>query len=219
METEQLRELARQLSHPQGEQGKEVARLMNEGNITMTLRTIDVLDPAPGDIILELGHGNCAHLRHILDRQEKLEYRGLEISPDMFSEAQLINQSYIGEGRASFSLYDGTKIPASDGSFSKVMTVNTLYFWKDPEAMLEEIYRVLRPGGKACICFAERSFMEALPFVQYGFTLYDEAAFIRLAASSQFTVSDSIRVRENIVNKVGGEMERTFLVVSLTKEF
>mmetsp|Transcript_40964 Transcript_40964/g.100590 ORF Transcript_40964/g.100590 Transcript_40964/m.100590 type:complete len:117 (-) Transcript_40964:51-401(-) len=35
----------------------------------------------------------------------------------------------------------------ADDSIDKVMHMNVLYFWDDPEASLREILRVMKPGG------------------------------------------------------------------------
>jgi SAM-dependent methyltransferase len=52
-------------------------------------------------------------------------------------------------------LQEGTvsALPFADGSFDKVCSVNTLYFWPDPARDLGEVYRVLAPEGRCYITF------------------------------------------------------------------
>ena len=86
----ELQELASQLKCPNGIKGVEVADLMNETNISMTLHSIDRLNLLDNDSILELGHGNCAHLPYVLQQKKNLTYHGLEISELMYKEAKRI---------------------------------------------------------------------------------------------------------------------------------
>ena len=73
----ELQELASQLKCPNGIKGVEVADLMNETNISMTLHSIDRLNLHDNNNILELGHGNCAHLPYVLQQKNNLTYNGL----------------------------------------------------------------------------------------------------------------------------------------------
>src|SRR5690606_16102596 len=135
-------ELEKQLRCPAGKAGLEVAQMMNESNLGMTLNTIDALDLRDLHNLLEIGHGNCGHLETLLSKAHKLEYVGLDISETMFEEAQRINRVLINKGKISFKLYDGTRIPFDDGTFDRGMTVNTIYFWTDPDEFIREIARI-----------------------------------------------------------------------------
>lgn len=145
MEKEQLAALASQLSHPSGEKGLEIAEMMNETNSGMTKNAISNLNLTSGDTVLELGHGNAGHLNFLYSICENIHYTGLEISTLMNQEAQRLNKSFIDNQKAAFILYDGKQIPIADNQFNKSFTVNTLYFWQDPLAMLSELSRVLKP--------------------------------------------------------------------------
>ncbi len=170
---EQLRAFAAQLSHPEGEMGIEVAQGMSLNNADMISKTIQSLQLIRGQQVLELGHGNGFHIPDLLTRAQGLHYTGLEISRLMHAEAQKLAQVAIGEGKADFHLYTGDVLPFGDGLFDQIMTVNTLYFWKEPLTTLREIHRVLKPGGRVYITYGQEAFMAPLPFTQYGFQLYD----------------------------------------------
>lgn len=52
----------------------------------------------------------------------------------------------------SFRLADLNKnLELHDGAFDRVLCSNTLYALEDPERVVSELYRVLRPGGKVII--------------------------------------------------------------------
>ena len=67
MTENELKILAQQLSNPEGEVGKDVAKMMNETNISMTKETIKSLLLMDNEKVLELGHGNAGHLSYLLD--------------------------------------------------------------------------------------------------------------------------------------------------------
>lgn len=212
-----LAQLASQLSCPKNTEGIEVANNMHESNIRMTRGAIDAIQLTDGDLILELGHGNCKHLPEILEKATQTYYYGLEISELMQKHASEINSIATQANRASFRLYDGKKIPFGDNTFHKILTVNTIYFWENPEEFIKEIYRVLKPGGLLAISFADKDFMESLPFTAYGFDLYSKERIYTLAQVVDFKIKDISSATEKIRSKAGDEVERLFYVALLQK--
>ncbi|SDD37810.1 class I SAM-dependent methyltransferase [Niabella drilacis] len=212
-----LKELAAQLRQPDGAKGIEVADMMHASNIGMTRHAIDQLAIADNDHILELGHGSGKHLPYLLQQKTGLTYYGLELSKTMNQEAGKENRAFVERKQAVFQLYDGVHIPFADHYLDRVFTVNTIYFWTDPERLLSELYRVLKPGGKLNITFAQEHFMKELPFTQYGFTLYNNERITELLKKTRFRIADMVTQSENIQSKPGGEATREFTTVSLEK--
>lgn len=216
MEKDQLAELASQLSHPSGEKGNEIAHMMNETNIGMTKNAIVNLNLASNDSVLELGHGNAGHLEFLFTQCQSIHYTGLEISTLMNSEAQLMNESFMDAGKASFVLYDGAEIPFDANQFDKAFTVNTLYFWKNPQELLAELSRVLKPQALFSLTFAHRSFMETLPFTPFGFTLYNPDEVQKLVDQSSFSLHKDDTRTETVMTKDGQAVDRQFSTFVLT---
>ncbi|OJJ23728.1 methyltransferase type 11 [marine bacterium AO1-C] len=213
---DQLKEIATQLSHPEGEKGVEMGNRMNETNIQMTLDTLSALNLQDQEVLLELGHGNCGHLSKIFKTAE-VAYYGLDISETMHQEAIKLNESLRKDHQISFSLYNGEKIPFEDNFFDKVMTVNTIYFWNNPSAFLQEIYRVLKSGGKCLITFAQKDFMEKLPFVKHRFELYDHHKMEKLVNTTSFKVLQTQEKSDRTKSKTGEMVDRQYSVVVLEK--
>lgn len=209
---EQLKEMALQLSHPQGAYGITIADMMHDSNFGMTKSTIDGLQLVAGDKVLELGHGNGKHISEILNRAKDISYQGLEISELMKKEAETQNLTH-----ASFTLYDGKIIPFENEQFTKIMTVNTIYFWEKPIELLNEIYRVLQPNGICCIGFAQKEFMEMLPFTQHGFNLYNDTKFEQLANKTSFKLLGLNEHQEKIRSKANELVDRAYTVARLQK--
>ncbi|MEO6174255.1 MAG: class I SAM-dependent methyltransferase [Flavobacterium circumlabens] len=217
MKKEELQAIAAQLKHPTGEKGIEMANMMHETNINMTRHSIQNLNIAAENKILELGHGNASHLEFVMQQAEKLTYYGLEMSELMFQEARQINRNYVSQKQAFFSLYDGNAIPFQDSFFDKIFTVNTIYFWQEPEKFLLEIYRILKPDGNFCLTFAEESFMKQLPFTAYEFTLYSTEKVQLLIEKTAFKIVYTETLTEKVKSKMGELVDRAFTTIVLEK--
>ncbi len=203
-----INELSEQLSHPQGEKGIEIAKQMSESNLSMILSSFKELQILSNERILELGHGNASYLPLIQSLNENFNCYGLEVSNLMMTEAQKGDYP-----RADFSLFDGESIPFQDNFFEKITSTNTIYFWKSPKTLISEIHRTLKPKGLVTISFAEKSFMEKLPFTQENFNLYDVSQVHSLFSHS-FELINSHEQRENVVSKNGDNVERVFYTLT-----
>ncbi|MEM8506462.1 MAG: methyltransferase domain-containing protein [Bacteroidota bacterium] len=188
-----------------------------ESNRGMILDSVAALGIQRKNRILELGPGNGAHLYLLLQQASELKYFGLDISERMIAEAKRLNSSFLSSKSALFSYYDGKHIPYVQNLFDRILTVNTIYFWSAPEVFLNELHRVLKPGGKCVISFIEGNCMAKLPLVDNSFTLYDIPKFIRLVSATPFKNIDVQTRSERVKSESEGEVVRDFLVVTLQK--
>lgn len=212
-----LEDLAAQLRRPSGEAGLTVGHNMHESNIAMTRDAFDAVPLKYGDHILELGHGNGHHLKEVLTKAQGLHYTGLDISELMSEAASAFCTTEQVPAQYAFEVYDGLNIPYEAERFDKVVTVNTLYFWTDPTFLLQELYRVLKPGGFCSVAFVDKASMDQLPFTEFGFTKYDRPDFENLARETLFMLPIFREARETVRNKMGQEMERDYFVALLQK--
>ncbi|KQM65300.1 hypothetical protein ASE74_10575 [Pedobacter sp. Leaf216] len=210
---EELKNIAKQLSCPESEHGIKTGEMMHANNIGMTNAAINALQLKSNETVLEIGHGNGGHIAQLLLKAENITYYGADISETMIAEAEKINQHYITNGKVHFQLSDGVTLPFENYMFDKVFTVNTIYFWPDASKYLNEIKRVLKPKGTLAICFADKTFMQNLPFTPYGFTLYEVKTVIDLLENAGFTIKDSIKKLEQVQSKTSGQVEREYYVV------
>ncbi|MFA5668905.1 MAG: class I SAM-dependent methyltransferase [Balneolaceae bacterium] len=209
--------LAEQFRCPAGEQGIVVANSMNDTNIGMTMQTVKALSLAENDVVLEIGHGNAKHVAQIFNIQNKLTYTGLDISPLMYQEATKVNAELIEQKKANFMLSEGTTLPFPDEFFTKIFTVNTIYFWNNPEAMISELYRVLSPGGLCCITFAHKGFLEQHPILRETFNLYDMDLIHEISSHIPFKNISALNFTEQITSNTGEMVKRNYTVAILKK--
>ncbi|GEN65618.1 class I SAM-dependent methyltransferase [Chryseobacterium rhizosphaerae] len=216
MEKEELKILAHNLANPQGEKGIEIGEMMNATNIGMTLESTKALVIEDDEHILEIGHGNAAHLKTIISLAQNVRYTGIDISETMHQEARRLNEAFGNQ--ADFVLYEGSILPFKDETFNKIFTVNTVYFWENPVAFLNEIYRVLKDDGTFVLTFAQKDFMEKLPFTAYDFTLYNNAEMEELISQSHFKRMKTSEREEEIKSKTGEEtIQRIYTVLTIKK--
>lgn len=214
---EDYKELASQLRNPSGENGTEMGHVMNETNMTMTKETISNLSLVDNDIVLELGHGNGHHIKDVLTQATSLSYIGLDISPLMKQESEKFCQKNKLINQTTFHLYDGKKIPLASNSVDKIFTVNTIYFWDEPDYLLNEIFRILKENGKCYITFVTEESMKNLPFTEFGFTKYNESKFISFIEKSDFKLANIQTKSETINSKLGTLVQRDFIIGQLEK--
>src|SRR5690606_10876458 len=87
-------------------------------------------------------------------------------------------------------------LPFPDSSFTKIFTVNTIYFWEDVGAVLAEFRRVLKPNGILTVAVRPKEVMQQYPFTQYGFTMYTREELEQTLTDKGYEVTQSIEKDE-----------------------
>jgi ubiquinone/menaquinone biosynthesis C-methylase UbiE len=98
--------------------------------------------------VLEIGPGPGYVGLDWLEKTEETTLKGLDISEEMVALATKNAKDNDLASRAEYLVGDASNIPFRDGYFDAVFSTNTLHEWISPEVVFDEIYRVLRPGGK-----------------------------------------------------------------------
>jgi ubiquinone/menaquinone biosynthesis C-methylase UbiE len=216
MEKEDLKKLAQHLANPQGKEGIETGELMHSTNIGMTLESIKALLIEDHETILEIGHGNAAHVKHITNKARNVRYTGIDISETMHYEARRLNQEY--QDQVDFVWYEGKRLSFADQTFDKIFTVNTVYFWEEPVEYLNEIYRVMKNNGTFVLTFGQKDFMEKLPFTQFGFRLYSTDEMEETISKSHFKRMKISEREEQVKSKTGDQtIHRIYTILTIKK--
>ena len=149
----------------------------------MNALALQLLDVRPQDRVLEVGFGGGSLFRQILAARPVAAI-GVDLSEQMVARACRRFRRPIAEGRARILLGSAERLPVGDAEIDKACSLNSVYFWPDPEGAMEEFARVLRPGGALLLGFEAPETLRAWPGHRYGFTVYDPAEVVRLAAGA-----------------------------------
>jgi ubiquinone/menaquinone biosynthesis C-methylase UbiE len=120
------------------------------GHEASFVQVMESLGPVDGDRCLELGCGGGVLLERVLAAGAS-SAAGLDHSPDMLALSMARNAEALAAERLVLKLGDASAIPWADQSFDAVFTANMFFYVRDPAAVLGEVFRVLRPGGRLVI--------------------------------------------------------------------
>ncbi len=114
---------------------------------------------------LEVGYGPGYLGLEWLKRTSGTTLTGLDISPDMQALAGRNARAYGLSERVEYKLGLGDQLPFKDAAFDVVFTNGSLHEWENPAGTFNEIWRVLKPGGRYYISDLRRD----MNFLMYAF--------------------------------------------------
>jgi ubiquinone/menaquinone biosynthesis C-methylase UbiE len=141
----------RQCRKPQGFLGKLVGRAMNAGHAKVRRWGLGYIPSESYVAILDVGCGGGAALRDMASIFPSAKLYGIDYSQDMVLLAKKVNKGLIEKERIEISHGSDSSLPFSDNTFDLVTAFEAYYFWTDLHRDLQEIKRVLRPGGTLLI--------------------------------------------------------------------
>jgi ubiquinone/menaquinone biosynthesis C-methylase UbiE len=106
--------------------------------------------------LLDVGTGPGRLLEEIAKESRGFELHGLDISAAMVERAR----RRLGS-KMEVVCAPSTAMPYANGAFDMVVCSGSFYQWDTPILGLNEIYRVLKPGGIALLYESDRDFDEA----------------------------------------------------------
>jgi SAM-dependent methyltransferase len=112
-------------------------------------RTLELLDPRPGERVLDIGSGPgylAAELAARVGRSGSV--CAIDPSPSMNALAE---QRTAGLPQVAVDVGDALALPFADGHFDAAVCTQVYEYVADVPAALAELRRVLRPGGRALI--------------------------------------------------------------------
>lgn len=121
---------------------------MEDHHLPIVAPALALMDLKPGDHVLDLGCGSGWLCRRIARLVPEGRVVGIDIAPEMVRRARSAGREY-----ANLSFLEGTsdRIPCASGFFSKIISVESAYYWPDAAGSVREMFRVLGKGGSAWI--------------------------------------------------------------------
>ncbi|MGD8464510.1 MAG: class I SAM-dependent methyltransferase [Anaerolineae bacterium] len=96
---------------------------------------------------VDLGSGPGHLVIKLAQAAPDLMVTGIDLSDEMLAEAERYARRSGLEDRITFKRGNVAQIPFPDSSLDLVVSTLSLHHWSDPVGVLDEIVRVLRPGG------------------------------------------------------------------------
>jgi SAM-dependent methyltransferase len=134
----------------------------------------DALEARRGERVLEIGFGGGALLRAL--SADGALVSGVDTSAAMVARSK----------RSAVHLAPVDALPFPAASFDKAVSLNSLYFWPDPEAAMAELARVVRPGGRLVLAFEPPEELRKWPGHRFGFRLFEVAEVRELMEQAGF---------------------------------
>jgi len=118
--------------------------------------SVDLLALRPADSVLEIGFGPGLAVQALARRVRRGRVAGVDVSTLMVRQAARRNAAAIRAGQVELHEAGVSSLPFPDASFDKVLAVNNVQFWPSLPDDLQEVRRVLRPGGSLAIVLQPR---------------------------------------------------------------
>jgi ubiquinone/menaquinone biosynthesis C-methylase UbiE len=115
-----------------------------------------------GDWLLDVGCGSGESAFGMVERLPGLHVIGLDFSGTMIRIARFRSRFHFSKAQLHFQQCDAMQLPFAAATFDAVTGHSVLYLLSNPEQVLKEVHRVLKPGGKCA--FLEPAACNKFPF-------------------------------------------------------
>ncbi|SFW15608.1 class I SAM-dependent methyltransferase [Ruminococcus flavefaciens] len=136
---------------PHGEAGAEMLSGMNEHHSPVTDWSLEFFEFRDEDKVLDIGCGGGETIRKISQKLKNGRIYGADYSELSVKLSTQHNVNDVKCGKVSVVEASVENLPFEDNFFDKIITVESFYFWPDPQENLKEVYRVLAKGGRFLI--------------------------------------------------------------------
>lgn len=161
-----LHKFPKQLRKPEGHLGKFIGFLMSRRTKAANDRTLALLDIQLNDKVLEIGFGPGLAIKKASEKAGFVA--GIDFSNTMVKKASKLNAAAIKSGKVELRHGDATELHYKENSFDKVFSVNVIYFWDNPVAILKSIRKVMKYGGRIVIHAKSKRTLDKLKLTKSG---------------------------------------------------
>jgi arsenite methyltransferase len=125
---------------------------MENHHISITQQTLALMNLGPGQRVLDLGCGSGWASRLLAQMvgggEQPGQVVGLDVSDEMIRRARAKSAEY---DNILFVVGSAQQIPWQEDFFDKVLSVESFYYYGDQGGALDEVRRVMAPGGELYI--------------------------------------------------------------------
>lgn len=120
-----------------------------------------------GERVLDTGAGKCPYKKYFSHTQ----YESTDFE-DIFEKDYKENHNFI---------CNLEKIPKADNFYDAILNTQVLEHIEHPQKVIEEFYRILKPGGKLFLTAPQESELHGEPYHFFNFTKYGLKALFKKA--------------------------------------
>jgi len=121
---------------------------MEQDHLPITMPVLEKMRLAATDNILDVGCGSGWLARRLAKRVTEGRVVGMDVSDEMIRVARRTSLEFEN---ILYATGEVGEIPWEANFFNHAISVESAYYWPEPAVGIREIFRVLRPGGKAWI--------------------------------------------------------------------
>ena len=108
---------------------------------------LSLIELRAGDTVLDIGCGGGNTLARMAERVTEGHLVGIDYAETSVEASRAFNAALVESGRMEILHGSVENLPFADAHFDAAVTVESFYFWPNPEACLKEVARVVKPGG------------------------------------------------------------------------
>lgn len=186
-----------QARKPSGLFGRIVMPIVfDRGNAFLNGFVVALMAIQPDDRVLEIGCGTGKLIKIMAKKIDKGVIEGIDFSPTMVKIAQRRNKKSIAKGIVKIVEDNFDDVSYAKENFTKACSVNTLYFWSNPEGTVKKVFEVLEPGAQFVVAFEDISQLEQRKLSGDVFQLYTVSAVKKLLTNVGFLKGVRIETRK-----------------------
>jgi ubiquinone/menaquinone biosynthesis C-methylase UbiE len=175
-------------ARPRGLRGRLAGRLMAAMGARTSREVAALLPLRPRETVLEVGYGPGTLLAALAQRPQRPVLIGVDPSAEMAElAARRVGQAELRLGSAA-----ETRLP--DASVDHVVSVNNVAIWPDLDAGLDELCRVVRPGGTVLLAWhgvtARSRIARSLALPTHAWRRIEEGLTARCARVGRVVLTD-----------------------------
>lgn len=121
---------------------------MERDHLPITMPVLEKMRLAATDTVLDVGCGSGWLARRLAEMVPEGRVVGMDVSDEMIRVARRTSLDFEN---ILYATGEVGEIPWETNFFNHAISVESAYYWPEPAAGIREIFRVLRPGGRAWI--------------------------------------------------------------------